>query len=146
MSKRVLFVCEGNICRSPMAEWLANHALRGQVEAESAGLKLTGRPATPHALPVLSERLGIDASAHASRNVGEIALDRFDVVVALHEYVAGRLRAEYGIAPDITWDVPDPIGSEIDGYRVTFEQIDRAIAGLLIDIQHPALGLDRSPP
>ncbi len=126
----VLFVCEGNICRSAMAEWLANATLTG-VRAESAGLKPSGQPMTPHSITVLRERIGVDAASHESRNVGEIDVAAFEAVVALHQYVAGRLESEYGVTADIVWDVPDPHGTEIDGYRVTYAEIERAMAGLL---------------
>jgi protein-tyrosine phosphatase len=128
--KRVLFVCEGNICRSPMAEWLANATLPG-VRAASAGLKPGGKPMTPHSLTVLKERLGVDASAHASRNIGEVAAEAFDTIVALHPYIASRLKDEHAITADIVWEVPDPIGAEIAGYRATYAQIERAMAGFL---------------
>ena len=129
----MLFVCEGNICRSAMAEWLANHALPG-VRAESAGFR-QGEPMTPHSVTLLRERTGIDASSHVSRNIRHIRTEEFDVIVAIHPYIAGRLRSEYGITPDIVWDVPDPIGTSIDGYRVTYEQIEQALAGLAKELE-----------
>jgi protein-tyrosine phosphatase len=125
---RVLFVCEGNICRSAMAEWLANHTLPG-VRAESAGFR-RGEPMTPHSVTLLRERAGIDASSHRSRNVRDVGADEFDVVVAIHPYIAERLQAEYGITPHVVWDVPDPVGPAIDGFAVTYEQVAAAVAGL----------------
>jgi protein-tyrosine phosphatase len=125
----ILFVCEGNISRSPLAEWLANHTLDG-VRAESAGiLKLEGRPMAAHSLTILRE-LGIDASSHQSRNVGAIDGGAFDVVVALQEHIATRLPAEYGITPDVVWDISDPYGTGIDGYRVAYAQIEASLRKL----------------
>ena len=129
---RILFVCEGNICRSAMAEWLANHTLPG-VRAESAGFR-RGEPMTPHSLTLLRDRAGIDASSHVSRNIADVDADAgagvFDVIVAIHPQIAERLRAEHGITADIVWDVPDPVGTAIDGFRVTYEQVEQAVAGL----------------
>ena len=130
--KRILFVCEGNICRSPMAEWLANATLSG-VQAESAGFR-GGEPMTRHSVTLLREHLGVDASSYASRNVGDVGVADFDVIVALHPYIAGRLRDEFGIEADVVWEVPDPFGTAIDGYRVTFAQIEGAMAALAVEI------------
>jgi protein-tyrosine phosphatase len=129
---RVLFVCEGNICRSAMAEWIANHTLRG-VRAESAGFR-RGEPMTPHSVTLLRERSGIDASSHLSRNVADVGADAFDVIVAIHPYIARRLQDEYSITAHIVWDVPDPVGPGIDGFAVTYDQVARAVAGLLDQI------------
>ena len=54
----------------------------------------------------------------------------FDVIVAIHPQIAERLRAEHGITADIVWDIPDPVGTAIDGFRVTYEQVEQAVAGL----------------
>lgn len=126
---RILFVCEGNISRSPMAEWLANHTLDAAC-AESAGiLKLGGKPLAQHSLSILRE-LGIDASSHTSRNVGAIDAGVFDVVVALSEHIATRLPVEYGITPDVVWDIPDPYGTGMPGYRVAYAQIEAGLREL----------------
>ena len=129
---RVLFVCEGNICRSAMAEWLANATLPG-VRAESAGFR-SGEPMTPHSVTLLRERAGIDASSHASRNVADVGAEQFDVIVAIHPYIAKRMQAEHGITPRIVWDIPDPVGVEIDGFAVTYDQVAAAVAGLMEEI------------
>jgi protein-tyrosine-phosphatase len=126
---RVLFVCEGNICRSAMAEWLANHTLPG-VRAESAGFR-GGEPMTRHSLTLLRDLAGIDASPHVSRNVNDVGAESFDVIVAIHPYIAKRLQEQFGITPHVVWDVPDPVGTEIDGFLLTYEQIEQAMAGLM---------------
>jgi protein-tyrosine-phosphatase len=125
---RVLFVCEGNICRSAMAEWLANHTLPN-VRAESAGFR-GGEPMTPHSITLLRDRAGIDASSHLSRNVADTGAGEFDVIVAIHPYIAERLRAEYGITPHIVWNVPDPTGREIEAFAPLYDQIEQELASL----------------
>ena len=67
--KRVLFVCTGNTCRSPMAQGLMNHLSNEKelaVQATSAGLAADGEPIAENALAALQE-LGIDMSYHRSR-------------------------------------------------------------------------------
>jgi protein-tyrosine phosphatase len=129
---RILFVCEGNICRSAMAEWLANATLP-DVRAESAGFR-GGEPMTRHSITLMRDLAGIDASSHVSRNVKDVGASEFDMIVAIHPYIAGRLQTEYGITPHLVWDVPDPVGTEIDGFRVTYDQVEAALAGLVDEI------------
>ena len=67
--KTILFVCTGNVCRSPMAEALFHRAAqgRGEFRVLSAGLgALDGQPPTPHSVEAMRE-LGIDISEQRSR-------------------------------------------------------------------------------
>src|SRR5258705_13893483 len=67
--KTILFVCTGNVCRSPMAEGILRHALqgRGDYRVMSAGLgAMEGQPPSPYAVQAVRE-LGIDISSQRSR-------------------------------------------------------------------------------
>lgn len=82
---RVLFICTGNICRSPMGEFMLNEAasLRGlPIVARSAGLAAPDQPPPPHTLSVLADR-GIDASAHRSRKLLADMVGSADLVLAM---------------------------------------------------------------
>ncbi|HZV36291.1 MAG TPA: low molecular weight phosphotyrosine protein phosphatase, partial [Verrucomicrobiae bacterium] len=62
--KTVLFVCTGNVCRSPMAEGIFRHAMKGRrdIQVLSAGIgAMDGQPASPYAVQAVRE-LGIDIS------------------------------------------------------------------------------------
>ncbi|SMQ58449.1 hypothetical protein [Agreia sp. VKM Ac-1783] len=86
----VLFVCTGNICRSPLAEQLfrsQTRSLSDLISTRSAGTHaLTGRPMTPEAA-ALSQALGGDPSGHAARDLSAAGVKRADLVlVAAREH------------------------------------------------------------
>ena len=109
---KVLFVCAGNICRSPFAEGLARQlaAERGlDVEFASAGeIALDGDRCPPDAVAVAKE-YGVDLSSHRARR---LTTDEADKVVAL-------------------FDVPDPLGRGPAAYRETYERLREKVEGLL---------------
>ena len=76
--KRLLFVCYGNICRSPMAEGIARKRLGPSAEVASAGIGATGGPASEEAVLVMKLVYGVDISSHVARPVGAFDLGAFD--------------------------------------------------------------------
>ncbi len=131
MASRVLFVCSGNTCRSPIAEVLAQE--RG-LAAESAGVAAQrGDGAAPFAARALRQARGLTLGDHSPRDVAALDLHRFDRIVALDASVARRLRAEHNVSADalVTWAIPDPYGGTLGDYRYSLEQIDAALDRLL---------------
>ncbi|HYD41552.1 MAG TPA: low molecular weight protein-tyrosine-phosphatase [Anaeromyxobacter sp.] len=129
MFTRVLTVCMGNVCRSPMAAaLLADHFARRGVAATvaSAGLHaLVGRPAEPEAQSLLRAR-GIDLSGHRARQLTPELLRAFELVLVMEER---QERAVHQLAPAARgrvhrigkfggFDVPDPYRRE----RAVFER------------------------
>lgn len=81
MAFEVLFVCTGNVCRSPMAEYLLRAAVGNSVSAASAGMHaLVGEPMDPPSAAVLAEH-DIDASAHRARQFEVPMAARSDLVL-----------------------------------------------------------------
>jgi len=127
MLENVLFVCVGNICRSPMAEALLRARLGTQGRVESAGLNaLEGHPADPMAQQLMSER-GLDLSAHRARQLTPSLARGFDLVLVME---AGHQREVEEVAPTMRgrvqrlgrfgdFEVPDPYHHE----RVVFEGV-----------------------
>ncbi len=74
MKKKIMFVCTGNTCRSPMAEALFNHILvdraelRNHLEGASAGIyAFEGDPASPEAIEIMAKEFGINLKTHRAR-------------------------------------------------------------------------------
>ena len=85
MIRKILVVCVGNICRSPMAEALLKSALRGQTgfSVESAGLgALVGHPADDVALELMAEA-GEDISKHRARQIDPDMVRDADLVLVM---------------------------------------------------------------
>jgi len=144
--KTVLFICTGNVCRSPMAEGLFRHATRGRnFRVLSAGLGAAdGQAPTPHSVDAMSE-LGIDISRQRSRAMtadlvrqADLILcmthSHVDTVLLLYPQVADKtfLLREFDATLDpYEKDISDPIGGSYDVYVYCRDQIEQGIASVL---------------
>ena len=147
--KKVLFVCTGNTCRSPMAEVIFN-ALAQEKDldwrAESAGVAAVGnRPASPNAIQAVAE-LGLDLNKHCTRFLPALDLNEYQLFVGLSEEHADILRS-IGIpegmvrvlyrAPnvediyDLRTDIVDPYGGDLNAYRKCRDDIVGAVKTLI---------------
>ena len=136
--RKIVFVCTGNTCRSPMAEGLfrvlaEKYGLK-DVECTSCGLSaFTGMPATDHAVEAAAA-YGADISSHRSRPITEYLLSQGDLFVCMTKQHAAQL-APY-LPPEklcVLGDgIPDPFG----GTREEYEKCAAAIyAALETEIQ-----------
>ena len=133
-SRRVLVVCLGNHCRSPLgAAALARHGPPG-TEVRSAGLaaKHQGRPAHP-AMIQAAAALGYDLAGHLGAQVTAQMLDWADLVLAMDRAVLAELRALAGgrASPELRLyaegrDVPDPWGKDADAFSACAQLIEEA--------------------
>lgn len=145
----VVFVCWGNICRSPMAErvarsYLAQHGL-GDVRLTSAATSREeiGAPIDPRAARELTAA-GYDANDHAAHQITRAEIEGADLVVAMEDIHLDRMRAICGgDLPDhvvllTDFDpqarpgdpVPDPWYGGQDGFVTTLATIERAMPAL----------------
>jgi protein-tyrosine-phosphatase len=139
LPRAVLFVCHGNICRSPYAAAVARRLLPAGVTVESAGFMGPGCPSPPEAVAVAGER-GIDLTQHRSQLITAEHLRDWDVVVVMDAEQRRRLAAtRLGLSkrlvllgdldpdPITQRGVPDPVDQPIEAFRSTYDRIERCV-------------------
>lgn len=150
---RILFVCLGNICRSPTAEGVFRHKLQeagllGQVEVDSAG---TGDWHIGKAADTRTRRTaqlrGYDLSQLRGRQVSAMDFQAFDLILAMDHSNLKHLKTmqpanakaeldlflrRYALALD---EVPDPYYGGEDGFEQVLDLIEQASDALLNEVQ-----------
>jgi len=131
--KRLLFVCYGNICRSPMAEAIARKRLGPAAEVASAGIGATGGPVTEEAALVMKLVYDVDISSHVARPVGLFDLRTYDHIVAMDVSIYNHLRDIWEVPAAVLygWDIEDPLGSDYETFKETALKIERRLEQFL---------------
>lgn len=151
---RVLFVCMGNICRSPTAEGVFRQTMQTRapdlnVHVDSAGTHAyhVGEPPDHRACRAAARR-GIDLSDQRARRVSTADFSAFDLVLAMDEdnlrMLSGisppeyrsRIRLFLEFAPEAGRDsVPDPYYGGATGFEYVLDLVEEASLGLLAYLQ-----------
>ncbi|HEX6572170.1 MAG TPA: low molecular weight protein-tyrosine-phosphatase [Steroidobacteraceae bacterium] len=151
---RVLFVCMGNICRSPTAEgvfreFVRRHAPDLDVEIDSAGTHdyHVGEPPDPRALRAAANR-GLDISGLRARQVEAADFERFDLILAMDRLnratllersppqYRSRVRLLLEFAANVgREDVPDPYYGGAKGFEEVLDLLEEAAAGVLEEVR-----------
>lgn len=150
---RVLFVCLGNICRSPTAEGVLRHKLReagleGRIEVDSAG---TGDWHVGKAPDIRTRQAalqrGYDLSALRGRQVTAADFRRFDLILAMDNSNLSNLQRlnpgrdgveldlflrRYQLALD---EVPDPYYGGAEGFEQVLDLLEQACDALLVELK-----------
>lgn len=150
--KSVLFVCMGNICRSPTAEGVfrklvQERGLADRFEIDSAGTHAyhVGEPPDRRAVEAAARR-GIALSTIRARQVADEDFDRFDLIVAMDEDNLERLQRlgrtgrarvtlflEYAASTELR-GVPDPYYGGGNGFEQVLDLVEEAAEGLLREL------------
>ena len=133
MIKRILFVCTGNTCRSPMAQVLFESIISKDPSLQSAGIKVDSAgiianryPAPQEAIEVMLD-YGLDLTGHRSKLIDSSMLDWADLVLVMEqehkEGVVSRFPEQGGKTHLLSeyvgerGDIPDPYYGDIQVYR-----------------------------
>lgn len=151
---KVMFVCMGNICRSPSAEAVFHHmvetsGLRDYVEVASSGTHdyHVGGPADSRSHGALLNR-GIDMSSHKAQQFKRVHFDEYDYILVMdrvnHAHVmdmcptghAEKVHYFLDFAPQLNLkEVPDPYYSGAEGFERVLDLVEAAAAGLMAEIR-----------
>lgn len=146
---RVMFVCLGNICRSPLAEGVMKHVVaqagladRFHVESSGTGGWHVGEPPDPRSVEIAA-KYGIDISRQRAQQLKPIHLERFDEIRAMdasnlraiEQLARGGALAQYGLfledAPGPRMEVPDPYYGGPKGFELAYRMVLAGCEGLL---------------
>jgi arsenate reductase len=126
MKKKVLFLCLGNICRSPMAEAMARKYGSDVLEVSSAGLT-PAMNTTPFTRSVLQEK-NVELGDHLPRRFRDLDLANYDLIVNMS---GSALPKTLGV-PIEDWKVDDPMGGTEDEFRAARETIEMLVMHLVL--------------
>jgi protein-tyrosine phosphatase len=152
--KSILFVCKGNICRSPFAEISSKHniGISNQYIFSSAGIYVKSPQVPPHEAVIAANDFGIDLQGHKSKSINYRMMESNDLIVVMevwqYKYL-NKLFAEFNdkifLLPLFgnnteslnnysVYNIKDPYGKSQDDYNKCFDRIRCCIEGLFKDI------------
>jgi L-threonylcarbamoyladenylate synthase len=129
---KILFVCTGNTCRSPMAEGIIKdiaQKIGWEIEASSAGISAMGDDnASINAVQALN-KMQIDINSHKSRLINEKMLEDADLIITMTNQHKDFLLRRYDNLENkiISYNIHDPYGGNYDIYQLCSEEIKREI-------------------
>lgn len=142
---KVLFVCTGNTCRSPMAEGILNHIANEKnlpIEVSSAGISVfDGDSAAANAVKAMGN-INIDISKHISQEINKQLIEKMDLILTMSNSHKDFILLNYPEAKDKIFtlmeysydeekNVADPFGGPLSVYEKTRDQLYNAIENMI---------------
>jgi protein-tyrosine phosphatase len=139
---KILIVCTANQCRSPMAAALLQQRLEQQPNGagwivESAGTWATNARTAHAQMCTVAAETGLDLSQHRSRNVEDLRLAEYDLILTMEQSHKEALQIEFPATRTyvyqltemvgVVYDVADPIGGVREDFRTTVAELRRLI-------------------
>lgn len=137
-ARKIMFLCSGNICRSPFAAAYAREIFGPGVDISSSGFHDIVRRHAPTQAVQSARELGVDLAAHESNRIDAATLDEFDVVFVFEEKHMHALRAEFphyrgdvfylgDVLIGSDFEIADPYGGGSDRFRAAYLSIVYAL-------------------
>lgn len=139
MIQKILCVCKGNTCRSPMLEALLSAALKkkgvSDIAVESAGTyigvdsSVVGSPATDHSVTCMKKR-GLDLNDHQSRRISNLNLNDYDLIICVtmseaEEILRHEPRGAILLANAANGGIPNPWKQGFDKYEECAQVLEK---------------------
>jgi protein-tyrosine phosphatase len=139
----ILFICIGNICRSPMAEGLLQQALPDKAVLSAGIDALVGEPADPLSVQLMREH-GIDIGAHRARSVAGWMVSDADIILTMDGDQKRFIETKYPestckvfrLCEDSQCDIPDPYRQGLDEFRHAHNLISQGVNELVVRLAH----------
>lgn len=151
--EKILFVCLGNICRSPLAEGILRHQAKQQglhlyVDSAGTGHWHAGEHPDERAIQIAKEN-GIDISKHVARKITKDDLENFDRILVADAEVYDAIvqmaasperkkKIDYIMNfanPGLNLPVPDPYYGGMNGFKNVFQMLDNACRQIIVSLQ-----------